>query len=82
MEKRKGTKVVGLHEVRSPDIITREEAQKMAEQQATAWEAERVAHDMRSAIEKRLRMGAKWQADGYYWDGDLKMVRSRKVVGE
>ena len=81
--KRKGPgRVVSLHDVRSDDRITESEAAVMAEQQATAWEAERIAHDMRSAMERRLRLGARWDSTSYYWDADLRMVRSVKGTDE
>lgn len=77
-------RVVSLHDVRSDDKISDQDCERLSALQAAAWEAERLAHDERSAFERRMRMGAKWEAKNYRWDADLKMVRSvkGKAVGE
>jgi hypothetical protein len=50
--------------------------------QAAAWAAHKAAADAASALDRRIRMGAKFTATNWRWDEDLKMVRTRKAVGE
>ncbi len=55
----------------------------LSQLQAAAWAAHKAAADAASALERRIRMGAKITAKQWRWDEDLKMVRSvGKVVGE
>ncbi len=71
-------KVVSLRDVRSTDVISEDDLKRLADLQAAAWEAERLAHDARRSIETRIRLGASVESGDWYWDVDLKMARSRK----
>lgn len=69
-------------DAKSQDEITDQDCAALAQLQAAAWAAHKAAADAASALEKRIRMGAKITATNWYWDAELKMVRSGRVVGE
>ena len=61
-----------------PDVISDDDLRNLAELQAFAWRAERAAQDAVASIERRILHGARIDSIDWYWDSDLRMVRSRK----
>ena len=61
-----------------PDIITDDDLRAVADLQAFAWRAERGAQHAVIELERRILHGAKVEGREWYWDADLRMVRSRK----
>lgn len=60
------------------DVVRDDELTRAAEMQAYAWEAGFASQRLNSEIATRVMHGAKIVSDLWYWDADLKMVRSRK----
>lgn len=72
---RKVLSIKGMHE---PDVVRDEDLEVVAELQAQAWKAEKAAQRATEALRARILTGARVDADRFYWDAELGMVRSRK----
>lgn len=60
------------------DVLRDSELAKMAELQAQAWEAERVAQLYGAEIRTRIMHGARIESLNWEWDSRLQMVRSKR----
>lgn len=60
------------------DIITQAELTKASDLQAMEWQTARLAHRAIEQIERRLLEGAALEDGPLYFDGELKMVRTRR----
>ncbi len=60
------------------DVLTDDDFELVAELQGEAWKAERLAQKAVDRIESRILHGARIEARRYYFDQDLRMVRSVK----
>ena len=75
---KKPNNIAFISGAKSDDVVTDEDLRRLSTLQATAWAAHLAATDAVKALESRLRLGARVEATEFYWDADLRMVRSKK----
>jgi peptide subunit release factor 1 (eRF1) len=80
LKKRRKQKVVGIDQCPATvDVLSDNELERVAELQALAWQAHRSAAAAALELETRIRHGATIESERYWWDPELKMVRSRRA---
>lgn len=71
-------KVVAIKGSREADVLHDEDFRVISDLQAASWHAERAVQDAVSGLETRILHGARVEAKNWYFDPELRMVRSRK----
>lgn len=70
--------ISGAHEA---DVITQDDLMRASQLQAAEWLAANAAHKANLTILNRLKHGAQIETGTLTYDRELRMVRTRKVVG-
>lgn len=78
LPKKPARKETAINEANRAELVSDSELSRVAELQAMAWNAHTIASEAASAIERKLRYGARIVSERWVWDAELKMVRSRK----